>query len=201
MHICHTAWNKHEAWLACEYSAGSSVVLFRKSWLWLCLLRMWVPHTWNTDIEHKHKPHGWQFKILFKSVCNVQITQTLCVYMCVYLMPLNCTKWLKWYYAMYILPLLFFKKILCLFRKKKESKIQFIHFFQFPSKPFSGLFHLTSQLINQIQLPFTGFQNCERAEQRIKKRKRLGNSPASLNKGAYKNGQIFSKPTLNYFFL
>lgn len=127
-------------------------------------------------------------------------SNTVCVRVCL-LNAIELYKMVKMVLCYVYFTTTFFKKIICLFRKKKESKIQFIHFFQFPSKPFSGLFHLTSQLINQVQLPFTGFQNCERAEQRKKKRKRLGNSPASLNKGAYKNGQIFSKPTLNYFFL
>lgn len=99
---------------------------------------------------------------------------------------------------MYVLPLLF-KKLICLFGEKKKQNTIY-PFFQFPSKPFSGLFHLTSQLINQIHVPFTGFQNYERAERRKKKRERLGNSPALLNKWAYENEQIFSKPTLNQFF-
>lgn len=79
-----------------------------------------------------------------------------------------------------------------MFGEEKKAKCIY-SFFQFPSKPFSGPFHLTSQLFNQLQLPFTGFWKCETA-------KSPGNSLTSLNKWACKNGQIFSKPTFNYFF-
>ena len=89
----HVAYNAHQLFIKDAHMSHSMKRAWSVAGMWILSRELCSPvqevltltvsptNVSSSNTEHRHraqtqKPQGWQFKSLFKSVCNVQITQT-----------------------------------------------------------------------------------------------------------------------------